>query len=54
MTASFTRTIRQAGLALTELSECVIDEAWLATKPKWRQYLNWPVSFAAVWTKRGG
>lgn len=42
---------RQAGLSLTEFKECVIDEAWLATKPKWRPYLNWPVSFAAVWTR---
>jgi SAM-dependent methyltransferase len=45
---------RQAGLSLTELKECVIDEAWLATKPKWRQYLNWPVSFAAVWSRGEG
>jgi len=44
---------REAGLSLTELKECVIDEAWLATKPKWRQYLNWPVSFALVWTRGG-
>lgn len=40
---------RQAGLGLVELQECVIDEAWLASKPKWRPYLNWPVSFAMVW-----
>jgi SAM-dependent methyltransferase len=38
-----------AGLALAEFQECVIDEAWLATKPKWRKYLHWPVSFALVW-----
>jgi len=38
----------QAGLSLAEFQECVIDENWLATKPKWRQYLNWPVSFALV------
>jgi SAM-dependent methyltransferase len=41
---------RQAGLSFAELKECVIDEAWLATKPKWRHYLGWPVSFALVWT----
>lgn len=45
------RAGRDAGLALAELQECVIDEAWLATKPKWRPYLNWPVSFAMVWGK---
>jgi SAM-dependent methyltransferase len=42
-----------AGLSLIELQECVIDEAWLATKPKWRPYLHWPVSFAMVWGKEG-
>ena len=25
-------------------------EEWLAGKPKWREYVNWPVSFALVWT----
>ncbi len=39
------------GLALDEFRECVIDENWLATKPKWRAYLNWPVSFALVWRR---
>ena len=38
-----------AGLSLIDLRECVIDEAWLKTKPKWRNFLNWPVSFAMVW-----
>jgi SAM-dependent methyltransferase len=40
-----------AGLALAAFEECVIDEHWLTTKPKWRRYLNWPVSFAMVWVK---
>jgi SAM-dependent methyltransferase len=42
-----------ASLSLVELQECAIDEAWLATKPKWRPYLNWPVSFAMVWRRTG-
>jgi SAM-dependent methyltransferase len=42
---------RGAGFSLREFRECVIDEAWLATKPKWRPYLNWPVSFALVWIR---
>jgi SAM-dependent methyltransferase len=42
---------RDAGLSLVEFQECVIDEAWLKTKPKWRPYLNWPASFAMVWSK---
>jgi hypothetical protein len=41
----------EAGLVLVEFRECVIDERWLLTKPKWRKYLNWPVSFAMVWRR---
>jgi SAM-dependent methyltransferase len=40
-----------AGLSLTEFKECVIDEEWLQTKPKWRAHLNWPASFVFVWRK---
>lgn len=40
-----------AGLALAEFRECVIDEPWLRTKPKWRKYLHWPVSFVLVWRR---
>jgi len=40
-----------AGLMLIEFRECIIDERWLLTKPKWRKYLNWPVSFALVWKR---
>ena len=38
-------------LVLTAMDECVIDEAWLASKPKWRKYLGWPVSFSLVLRK---
>jgi NAD(P)-dependent dehydrogenase (short-subunit alcohol dehydrogenase family) len=41
-----------AGLTLVEFQERVIDEDWLLTKPKWREYLHWPVSFALVWRTR--
>lgn len=41
----------KAGLSLAEFQECVIDEDWLATKPKWRKHLGWPVSFSLVWRK---
>jgi SAM-dependent methyltransferase len=44
---------REAGLSLVEFRECVIDEAWLESKPKWRHFLNWPVSFAMVWRRDG-
>lgn len=42
-----------AGLALLEFNERLIDKDWLLTKPKWREYLHWPVSFALVWRTRG-
>jgi SAM-dependent methyltransferase len=41
----------RAGLTLAEFQECVIDEDWLKTKPKWRQHLGWPISFVLVWRR---
>ncbi len=41
-----------AGWTLAEMDEGIIDEAWLAKKPKWAQYRNRPVSFAMVWQKQ--
>jgi SAM-dependent methyltransferase len=41
----------KASLSNTEFRECAIDENWLVSKPKWRDYLNWPVSFAVVWRR---
>jgi hypothetical protein len=40
-----------SGLSLVEFRECVIDEHWLETKPKWRRFLHWPVSFVMVWRR---
>jgi SAM-dependent methyltransferase len=40
-----------ARFGLVEFQECLIDENWLLTKPKWRKYLNWPVSFALSWKR---
>jgi SAM-dependent methyltransferase len=42
---------REAGLAPADFLECTIDEDWLRTKPKWRKYLHWPVSFALTWRR---
>lgn len=41
----------KVGLDLIEFRERVIDENWLASKLKWREYLNWPVSFALAWRR---
>jgi hypothetical protein len=38
-----------AGLALAELHERVVDEEWVALKPKWERFRDHPISFATVW-----
>ncbi|GAA4858471.1 hypothetical protein GCM10025787_48730 [Saccharopolyspora rosea] len=40
-----------AGWRLVELHEGVIDDAWLAVKPKWERFRNHPISAAYVWRK---
>jgi SAM-dependent methyltransferase len=40
-----------AGWSLREMHEGLIDDEWLAVKPKWSTYRHWPVSFAIVWQK---
>lgn len=40
-----------AGLRLVEMIEGVVDDAWVAAKPKWQKHLHRPVSFAMVWAK---
>ena len=44
----------EAGWSLAELHEQVIDDRWIATKPKWAPLRDVPVSFAAVWRRGGG
>jgi SAM-dependent methyltransferase len=39
-----------AGLRPAELHERVIDDEWVALKPKWERYRDHPISFAFVWT----
>ncbi|MDH6578959.1 class I SAM-dependent methyltransferase [Kitasatospora sp. MAP5-34] len=44
-----------AGLAegwqLAEMREAVVDDAWVALKPKWERFRGHPVSAAYVWRK---
>ena len=42
-----------AGLRLAEMREQVIDERWIALKPKWAALRDVPVSFALVWRREG-
>jgi SAM-dependent methyltransferase len=44
----------RAGWMLSEMDEGVIDDAWIAKKPKWERYRSHPVSFAMVWRKQRG
>lgn len=38
-----------AGWRLAEIHEGVVDDAWLAVKPKWVRHLGHPVSYVQVW-----
>jgi SAM-dependent methyltransferase len=38
-----------AGFALVEMKERVIDDAWLALKPKWEPLRDQPIAFALAW-----
>jgi SAM-dependent methyltransferase len=38
-----------ARLRLAEMDEGVIDDAWIAKKPKWAEWRGHPVSFSMVW-----
>jgi SAM-dependent methyltransferase len=43
-----------AGWELAEMRERLIDDAWLALKPKWESLRDHPVTFAVVWRKAAG
>jgi SAM-dependent methyltransferase len=45
------RAARREGWALLEMDEGVVDDAWIAKKPKWERYRHHPVSFAMVWRR---
>ncbi|HEY2052525.1 MAG TPA: methyltransferase domain-containing protein [Solirubrobacterales bacterium] len=40
-----------AGLTLAALHERVIDDEWVALKPKWERFRHHPISFALVWSR---
>lgn len=51
LTSHHVEAARQAGFRLSEMIEGVIDEDWIAWKPKWAAYRHHPVSFALAWSK---
>jgi SAM-dependent methyltransferase len=38
------------GLTLAALRERVVDDEWVALKPKWERFRHHPISFAFVWS----
>jgi SAM-dependent methyltransferase len=40
-----------AGFSLLEMRERLVDDAWLALKPKWERYRGLPVSIAYAWRR---
>jgi SAM-dependent methyltransferase len=49
--ADHVRAAHAAGWRLAELEEGLVDDAWIAAKPKWAERRDRPVSFAFVWEK---
>jgi SAM-dependent methyltransferase len=45
------KAAHRSGWALVELEEGLVDQTWIAKKPKWARYEHHPVSFAAVWRR---
>lgn len=41
----------QSGWTVAEMREGVVDERWLAVKPKWERHRGLPVSAALVWRR---
>lgn len=45
------RAAHAAGFTLAEMEEGLVDDAWVARKPKWEALRHRPVSFAMVWSR---
>jgi SAM-dependent methyltransferase len=46
------RAARAAGWSLIEMEEGLVDDAWIARKPRWEAYRRRPISFALAWRKQ--
>lgn len=53
LTSDHIQSALRAGWSLREMHEGLIDAEYLASKPKWSQYRDRPISFALVWQKEG-
>jgi hypothetical protein len=45
------RAARAAGRSLAEMEEGVVDDAWVAKRPKRERLRHHPVSFCMVWRR---
>jgi SAM-dependent methyltransferase len=45
------RAAHTAGFTLAEMDEGLVDDDWIARKPKWEAWRHRPVSFALVWAR---
>jgi SAM-dependent methyltransferase len=52
LTSDHVQAAIATGWSLREMHEGLIDEEYLARKPKWSQYRDRPISFAMVWQKQ--
>lgn len=43
-----------AGWSLIEMKERVVDDTWVALKPKWERFRGHPIAVAFVWRKEPG
>ena len=48
------RAARAAGFTLARMEEGVVDDAWIAAKPKWERHRSVPISAAYVWIRSDG
>jgi hypothetical protein len=48
------KAAHRAGFTLLEMDEGVVDDAWIAKKPRWEKYRFHPVSFSMVWRRQQG
>jgi hypothetical protein len=51
LTSDHVAAARETGWSLLKMKERLVDDRWLALKPKWTEYRNLPVSFAMAWRR---
>ncbi|HMR33454.1 MAG TPA: methyltransferase domain-containing protein [Geminicoccaceae bacterium] len=51
LTSDHTKAAMARGWRLQAMDEGVVDDAWIARKPRWERFRHHPVSFAMVWRR---